>query len=653
MTGPALGRFSGKICAAGALLAAMTAAGASAAPPRGGRPGLLNLNSPEAFIEFRGEDDRSKQSLGATSVVSTGRLYQERLRADLSGNIYDERFLGFSLGTGFTLAQRKGSFSQDRVLRSLDSEYQGRIQLFPKHALSSSMFAERAQSTAFNVFAGQTRFERTQLRAGLALTEGPLPMTLSSWESHLTGGGFSQPFDQRTRGLDWMGVTRPLKSFTATLKHSVERFRDPRSTGYDYDASSVMLEGSPGERHGLRSQTRYEYRKGTISMRLFGTDAAWNFRGDRLRSDARYGYEEKTSAGQRTVRQSVAGRGEHRLYDSLTSGLGLDAEWIRETASRSNSQRVQVQEDYIKRLWGPLRFAAHFDWNMRLSQSRFDALLNTVLDEVHVLRDGSPSYLQQLSVAPETVSILSEDKMQRFREGIDYELLPQGALLEVRRIVTGSIANGDAVLISYQNTLSGMRRTKDTAQGLRFSLLLGPRGSFFVSERRQNQRIVEATQLSLIPNLESFREQSWGGDLRWKYFNTSQVWRLRESNISPLRSYSSSVKIGGEIFPGGNLVAGWGYDDARFARSGEKTVARDYFVESRLTPTTHLEFRAEGRLGNSSAAGTRAKYRMMLGQLSWSYRSVELEMSDRFTRRWVSNSYSEENILQVRILRRL
>lgn len=646
----ALRRFPSKACIGGLLLVATGAADVFGAPSR---PGLLNLNAPEAFIEFRGEDNSSKQRLGATSVASSGRFYQERLRADISGNVYDERFLGFSLGAGFDLAQRRGTLSGNRFMRSLDSEYQGQIKLFPKHALSASIFAEKAQSTSFNVFAGQTRFERTQLRGGLALSAGPIPMTLSSWESHLFGGGFNQPFDQRTQGLDWMGVTKPLGSFTATFKQNIERFRDPKSNAYDYDASSVFLEGAPREKHHVTSQSRYENRKGAISMRLIGTDAAWNFRGASVHSDARYAFDEKTSAGQKNTRQSVSGRGEHRLFESLTSGLGLDAEWLRETASRSNAQRVQVQEDYIKHLWGPLRFAAHYDWNIRLSQSRFDSLLNTVLDEAHTLRDGSPSYLQQLSVTQETVSIVSEDKMQRFREGIDYQLLAQGEFLEVRRIITGSIANGDTVLVSYQNTLSGRRRTKDTAQGMRFSLLLGPRGSFFVSEHRQTQTITEATQLSLIPNLESFREQSWGGDLRWKYFNTSQAWRLRESNISPLRSYSSSVKIGGEIFSGANLVAGWGYDDARFIKSNEKTVGRDYFVEGRLVPVDHLELRAEGRMGDSSTAGTQAKYRMLLGQLNWSYRSVELELNDRFTRRWVSNSYSEENIMQVRILRRL
>ena len=618
-----------------------------------GRPGLLNLNAPEAFIEFRGEDNSSKQRLGATSVSSTGRFYQERLRADISGNIYDERFLSFSLGAGCALAQRRGTLSGNRFMRSVDSEYQGQVKLFPKHPLSATAFAEKAQSTSFNVFAGQTRFERTQLRGGLALTDGPIPMTLSAWESHLTGGGFNQPFDQRTQGLDWLGVTKPLGSFTATFKQNIERFRDPMSTAYDYNASSVFLEGAPHEKHRVTSQSRYEKRKGTISMRQIGADAAWNFRGDSVHSDARYGYDEKMSGSQKTTRQSVSGRGEHRLFESLTSGLGLDAEWIREATSRSNAQRVQVQEDYIKHLWGPLRFAAHYDWNMRLSQSRFDSLLSTILDEAHALRDGSPTYLQQLSVTPETVSIVSEDKLQRFREGIDYQLLPQGELLEVRRIITGSIANGDTILVSYQNTLSGRRRTKDTAQGLRFSLLLGPRGSFFVSEHRQTQSITEATQLSLIPNLESYREQSWGGDLRWKYFNTNQVWRLRESNISPLRSYSSSVKIGGELFSGANLVAGWGYDDARFLKSNEKTVGRNYSVEGRLVPVGQLELRAEGRMGDSSSTGTQAKYRMLLGQLNWSYRSVELELSDRLTRRWVANSYSEENIMQVRILRRL
>lgn len=608
---------------------------------------------PEAAIELRAEDDQTKQRSGLAAVASRQRLFQERLRFDTRGAVYDERFMAYSLGLGVNMAQTRMSGTREQSARSFDDEYRGQVSILSKRELSGSLYGERGTSTPHNVFSGRTRFERRHLRGAMNFKRASRPASVSFWDSRLSGGGFGTAFSQQASGVLFLGAFKPEGPFEADFRHSSERFTDSFGVGYRYDASALGLLFKPTERQRLSTKGRYEERRGVLKMRVGTADGGWDYSGKSVRADSHLGFERKDVAEQSTSRQSAGGRLEHRLYESLTSSLVGDLDWNSDAASRSRSQRLMLQEDYVKRLWGPVRLGLHYDESRRWSESLFGSRLNNLIDEAHELRDGAAEFLAELFVDPATVVVLSEDRLRRYREGTDYELTARGDLSEVHRLVTGSIANGEKVLVSYQYVAGGRRRTVDQSRGLRFSLLLGARGSFWVSEARQSQSVLETGLGAGRPNAEGFRERGWGSELRWKFFAATQSWRVKESDIAPLRTFHSTVRLGGPITPRLTVLLGWGYDSSRLLATGGHSLGREYSVEGRLTPHKRLEFALDGRAGEMAAGGLAGLYRSVEGRVNWTYRLVELEATNRFTWRRIGNSASEENLLQVRIVRRL
>lgn len=611
------------------------------------------LARPDASLELRSEDGQVRQRAGEVEVQRRERYYQERLKLDTHGNVYDDRLMTYSLGLGLNLAQYRADALPPGYRKAFDDEYLGNLSLLPKHVLSGTFSAERGRVTTHNVFAGQSRLDRRNLRGSLNFKRASYPMSAQFWDSRLDNPGSLQPFHQSSQGVQWLGAAKSSERLSGELKQSFERFQEAQSGGYEYRATSLRLDSKPFDRHRLHSQGRMESRDGTLLMRLATLDSGWDWGGRTVKADSRFGLEEKRVDGQRTLRQSLFAHVEHKLYDSLTSGLSGDLEFNRESVRRSRSQRAQIQEDYIKRIWGPIRFAVHADQSVRWTESRFDSMLNNVLNEPLMLADGASSFLGQLSADPRTVQVFSEDGLRRYREGFDYELVSHGSRLEVRRVITGDIANGERVLTSYQHALAGRRRTRDTAQGLRFSLQLGSRGSFWVSENRQRQDALEVSAPTLAPNSESFKDRGWGLNLRWKFFSTSQSWQERDSDIAPLKSFRSAVQAGGAVSPKTTLLAGWTYDASRFLGPNTRSLGRGYSIETRWTPLPKLELGGDARLGETKAAGLDGRYRSVGGRIAWTFRSLEAEVTDRFTWRVVAGSLSQENLVMARILRRL
>lgn len=611
------------------------------------------LARPEAVLEMRAEEGQTRQRTGPFEAQRREQHVQQRLRLDTLGHLYDERFLAYSLGLGLGLAQSRTDGPASRRARNLDDEYQARISLMPKHAVSGAASLERGRSTAHNVFAGRTRLERSFLRGALNLNRADFPASASFWSSRLTGAGASQPFEQLSQGMQWLAAAKPSERWSASLRQNYERFQEAESGGYDYRASALSLESTPRERLRLHSQGRVENRSGKLDMSLAGIESGADFVGKTLKTGARYGFERKQTDAQRTARQSVSAQGEHRLLESLTSGLSGNLEWNREAAGASRSRTLRLQEDYIKRIWGPLRFGAHWNGSLRWTDSRFDSLLSAVLDEPLELKDGAAAFLAREGADPESVAVFSKDRLRRYREGSDYELLRHGSLVELRRVITGDIADGESVLVNYQHAAAGRRRTRDSSRGARLSLLLGSRGSFWFSESRQSQKLLEASAEGLAPNSESFRERGWGVDLRWKFFGASQSWRRRDSSLAPLRSFRSALRAGGSVAPGLSVLLGWSYDTSRFPSSETRSLGRSYSIETRWSPAAKLDLSGEARVGDTRTAGLAGRYRSIGGGLSWQFRSFDAELSDRFTWRVVGGALSAENLMMIKLMRRL
>lgn len=620
----------------------------SAAHAQGGG---FHLNRPRAALDIKAEHDTVRQRNSNQSTYWKEQLFQQRLKMDFDGDIYDERFLRFRVQAGAAVSQDKVVGDGRRFSRARELEYGGRLQLLPEHAVSSAWFADRRESSVHNTYAGRTRVDSQNLRGSVSLKER-FPMTLSAWNSRVTGDGFGRPFDQDLRGAAWEGLlSRSDGDLSLALNQKVEKFRDGSVANDENRVSEAFLDWRPGEKHQVSSRANKTHRRGALTLDSTDLNARWEYRRPRLNGAAEFAYEQRSLDVQDTTRKSGSARIEHELFESLRSSARFDASITDEARDQSTARRAEIQETYTKSLWGPLKLQADMRAHMQWKQSRFSALLAAAVDERFVLTDGALAYLENLGLVPGSLSIISDDRQRRYVEGTDYTLVAHGELTEVRRVPTGTIVNGDALLATYRYRIEGNRATEDTGRAGRAGLLLGTRGRIMATESRQDQTVAYASKPSLIQNFEAFRESSLDIDLTWKFLSCAQTWRNRRSTIAPVRTYRSNLKVGGEVYEELSLILGWTYDGTHFPSSGTSVIGRDYFLEGIFRPTFDVESKVEARTGSTMNAGQSNRYGLLSGTVAWSFRQVTILLGDRFTKRWVADTYAEENFLNLTVTR--
>lgn len=635
------------ILAAGTITVCVSVLGAAPENPSG----LLRLDRPKYLIELRVEDDSGVQRRAGTEVARDERFFQERLRGDWSGTLVDPRIARFTVGAGGTFSQSQVRGPGEPFAPASDPEFLGRLNLLPAYAVTASAYAERSQSTFINVWSGKTRLERKLWSTALSLKRGPFPMTVAYRQSQLSSVGFTEPFDQTSRTASWTGHTRTTDRFEAQFNQDLERFEDTNSPGYRRYFGQANLNGRPTENQRLYLRADHLDRTGTVAFRRTSAEPTWEYRGKTLKLDTRYRYNREMTGAQRLERQNVSGQMEHQLYDSVKTQLGGEGNWMKQEDGRERGTQGRARLEYTKRIWGPFAFTAHYLFQEHWRWRDFDSQIGSILEETYVLQDGRSTFLNQLFVDTSTVVVISEDRSRQFQDQTDYLLIPAGERLEIRRVITGTIANGQRVLISFRYRQPGTHNTQDEYQDRGIALRLGARGQLYLRQTRQDQRFIGDPEPSAIFDLESFRETSGGVDFQWRYFSMNWSRRVRQSNITPLSSHRAAARVGGEIRPGLTVSAGWSYDMTTSLSSGFTSLARDYSLDSTYSPVGGFLVKLQATTGEADSSGTRSSYDMFFGQLVWTFRSVDLELNNRFTRRWISDAYSRDNFIQLRLTR--
>ncbi|MBI4668296.1 MAG: hypothetical protein HY747_03780 [Elusimicrobia bacterium] len=635
----------------GAWLVAGAACRAAAAGEEPGPRRWINLRRPRLLLELRAERDSSRMSQGGVSLGRREEFFDERLRGDLSGHIYDERFIGFDLRAGGVASQSRLKGQGERFPPARDYEYRARLGILPKHAVSADLSAERSQQTSvFNAFAGRSKLEYSHFNGTLLYKGETLPFNLSYRQTALKGGGFGAPFYQTTRGLSLGGRFGGTDAFSAHLRQEAERFRDSLGEGYDFVVSGAEFDGRFTPKNLWNARSSFMRRTGILAVENWSADGAWQVLEKNLKIETRGGLDSRRVAGQRAGYERLESRLEHRLFENLTTNLQCALAFTRQDRGRENAREASLDERYIKRVWGPLRLGLGFRKSLRITSRKFDSLSAAVVDEPHSLSDGAPSFLDKLGIDPASVIVAADDHTRQYAVETDYILIVHGQSLELRRVPTGNIVNGQTVLVSYRYEIPGARRAADDAEEKRAEIFLGSRGSLFVVKNRQAQR-VRGQSLDMAGDQETFNDLSRGLSMRWKYFSTMQTWQKRRSNTAPLKSFRSELRLGGALGAGLSAVAGWSYERTRFLAGGQSSLGQTYFGELTAALGRNLQTSLEGYSGRTVTIGMEGSHQTATAKLRWSYRSLDLEISDREARRRLAGSSSRENFLQARILR--
>ncbi len=206
----------------------------------------------------------------------------------------------------------------------------------------------------------------------------------------------------------------------------------------------------PEEKHNLRSMLRVYDQGGNASQRVLRLDEQMLLK-HTPRFDTRYNLvlenQELSGQDQRLARGSVTAR--HRLFDSLVSSATLGA------------SRQQIPNEFIA---DELFAQGNLDYTKKVPKGRLDASLGAgysrqnngergtivaIPEGSYVFRDPFPLTISQRNVIPASVVVRDAAGLRTFSEGFDYTLQSFPDRIELRRIVGGAIADGQAVRIRF------------------------------------------------------------------------------------------------------------------------------------------------------------------------------------------------------------
>ena len=287
---------------------------------------------------------------------------------------------------------------------------------------------------------------------------------------------------------------------------------------------------------------------------------------------------------------------------------------------------MQPSLDYRKKnRWG--LFLADYQYRFQTEDRQGGSRNFEVIDERRTFQDPEPIVLTNTNVAISSIFVTAEDKTTVYRSGEDYRVRMIGNQIEIERVPTGRILDGQTVLLDYVFLLGG-DFTLDTAtqnltlrQNLKFGL------SPYYRLRWQDQQISPTGATGVQP--ENITASIFGAEFQKDSVRLLAEYEDHESNISPFEAIRLSGDYTRKVGRGGTarLRARW-VDMDRFEPRDRRT--KFLTVEGRhrqrigdhLTLEGAVLYRNEDDSVSGSNEGVNGNF-----SLEWIVRETELRVT--------------------------
>jgi len=508
----------------------------------------------KGYLEFvardRNTDQRSK--VGAGTIKSDETIFEESVRLDTEGFVYHPNFMEFALGGLFGLLQQDNREAFDDRIRQFSDdgdfvEFDFDGYFFKKKPYPGQVFARRHRRLTPRPF--QASLETTTTTYGLNW-QYVHPKYPTSLQYNFTNVDLNSldPEEQDGRQRDELLRFETGYKFSEHSELSLDYERrqvEQKPFTLDYDSDEVTLTHDhrfgDGHRQRLESELNYFDQRGTFDIRR----ARWREilrleHSETLRSWYRWELLDRkqgTLAGVVPIEERsyyLSGTVEHQLYQSLTSeffAFGQTQDF--ESGLEIDRWGVQASFDYRKNnRWGQLVA----DYRVRYQEESRTGAEQAVeiVDEARTFADPEPIVLTQTNVNLSSLTITDEARTTLYRSGDDYRVRTFPNRIEIERVPTGRIADGQTVLLDYQYTLGSdfdldtLLQTFSVRQN--FTMGLSP----YYRLRWQRQDIVPEDAVGAVA--EDITGHLIGAEFRRGGFRVFSEYEDHDSTITPLRA---------------------------------------------------------------------------------------------------------------------
>ena len=426
-------------------------------------------------LRWRDRDQTSKTTPSETRSEET--IFEESLTLETEGYIYHPNFLEFGLAGTFGLTQeefeevvdgQERSSTQDGELYEFDVD----ALIFKKRAFPITVFAHRGRGLVPRPFLPS--LETTTTNYGFTWQyvskKTPINLQFSHTDAKLSpllvARGPDDEGRQKNTELRFEAAYHFSDHHVLSLLYEYESVEE-EPFEVDYDANEITLTHRLGfgdrHRHHLRSEINYRDQHGTIDLervrwredlRLEHSDTLQSrFRFEAL--DRRRGTRSGDVADVDEESFLLSGSLRHQLYQSLTSQVRLFAR-KQEFEPDLDITRWGGQANATYRKtnpWGVLH--ANYGFRVEWNDQDGPPQVAEVIDEPQTFQDPDPIILRNRNILVGSISLKAQDRVTIYQRGRDFVLRLIGNLVEIERVVTGRISNGETVLVDYRFSFGG------------------------------------------------------------------------------------------------------------------------------------------------------------------------------------------------------
>ncbi|MBI3885735.1 MAG: hypothetical protein HY302_08425 [Opitutae bacterium] len=567
------------------------------------------------------------------------------LGLDVQGSVYHPNLLEFLLqpefGASWQTLKLDPPGGRRQSVTSLQ-RYHARLGLLREKAYATHLFAERGRTHRDLDFFSRARVDSLRYGGHTGYTAGRVPVALDALHLAETVTG---------------GLGRATEVASDTFTFNASHAEQPsHETEFSYELNSYRREEAGNAPTAGTSQSANLLDRlawGTDDWATLNSTALFNRLSSTTSKTRSLTLQENLALAVRpdvTVQghyafgdhgsEVVASRSHegrasvrHQLYESLTSTLAVQGatSTVRGGGATLAADRVgvTVEESYTKRLPAEGRLSLSASWRGDQQRRTTTGERLFVSDEVLTLTDRRPSFLLQPGVV--AVGQVTDVLGVAFAETLDYVLVVQGALTEIRRVPGGRIADGGQVLVDYTAAVPPSDRFATVMQFYQVRLdlfdgLVGLYGRLNLTDNRGGKSVV----------LQNLAGQVVGAEIRWRWLQAGVEHERLDSNLSPFRSTRVFQSSTFELGPSSTLSLDLELNQTAFPDTGRTRESRNAIGRYRRQLAAFLTCELEGGLRRERGPGFDQDRVAARAALNYAYGKLVLNFS---------YDYEDENLV--------
>ena len=425
---------------------------------------LLQLSNMRHWV------DTGARYFGSDSEVSGSENSSQKYSFEETYNInIDYAILNKKLANG-TLEVGVGSNQDFQHISGVQSkagsavgykiEYLADLFLFERRDYPIYLRSNRYQELIALPFTESYDLTTTNFLSRLNLKHDYLPMELSYNRTETETSGLTIDRNHLTESFS-INMSHEIADLSSTsLKVSTRSGtnslegagRAEKSSSYELGGRNVLSWEMRSEQSTLASSYMIREESGTSDLSLLSWGERLNLRlGKALSTGGVYNYHKSLNdvTERRDTRRSVWVK--HQLFESLSSRLGYEKQEVDETAGTVDSWSKTASVAYTKTLPRQSRLNLSYGYSYGVIDSDFDVETLPQLDETLVV-DVVDNPLQNSNVILGSIKVLSADRLIRYDEGVDYDVVTIGRITRLEFFnpgLSGIIAPGTSVSVDY------------------------------------------------------------------------------------------------------------------------------------------------------------------------------------------------------------